>query len=167
MRPNLAYATLDGGVDEVVELDPTLHRNSIRHLAAADGAVAFAMQWQGDPMEPVPLLGLHRRGGAAILCTADVAEQRAMLGYAGSIAITRAHVAITSPRGGRLHVYRRDGSFAASVIRPDVCGLAAGLGGLVATDGLGGVIALSDGTIVPLRSAPNRAWDNHLILCGA
>ena len=36
----------DGAIGEVMELDPALWPNSIRHLAlAADGTLAFAMQW--------------------------------------------------------------------------------------------------------------------------
>ncbi|WP_375688620.1 DUF1513 domain-containing protein [Pseudooceanicola sp. LIPI14-2-Ac024] len=163
MRPNLAYATIDGGVEEVVELDTGLHKNSIRHLAARDGLVAFAMQWQGDLPDAAPLLGLHRRGSAPILCTAAMGEQMAMQGYAGSVAISpEGLIGITSPRGSRLHVFRPDGSFAAGFERSDICGLAEGIEGFVATDGMGTVIEARGDSLRPASRAV-RAWDNHLV----
>ncbi|KAA9006100.1 DUF1513 domain-containing protein [Histidinibacterium aquaticum] len=163
MRPNLAYVSVSGGVEEVVELDPGLHRNSIRHLAEHDGQVGFAMQWQGPLPDPAPLVGLHRRGGAPVLCATDLAEQMAMDGYAGSIAMTADRVAITSPRGGRVHLFGRDGSFRASVRRADVCGVAAQRGRLFATDGLGGLHRIEGDALRPLRLAEARNWDNHVV----
>lgn len=164
MKPNLAYARLDG-VREVVELDPELHLASIRHLASDGTTVAFAMQWEGDLPDPVPLLGLHRQGGAPVLCTADLAEQLAMDGYAGSVALAGGVVGITSPRGGRVHLFDLAGTFRGAVLRADVCGLAPRGAGLLATDGMGGVLALREGAAEPLNLAP-RAWDNHLVRVG-
>ena len=161
MRPNLAYVDVETGLQELVELDPALHRASIRHLAAASGTVAFAMQWEGDTAEPVPLLGLHRRGERPVLATAPLTEQIAMRGYAGSVAIAGARVGITSPRGGRLHVFDRAGAFLASHRRADACGLAPGPQGFLMTDGLGGILDV-DGGLRPRRVA-DRAWDNHLV----
>lgn len=165
MRPNLSYVSFSGEMLEQVELPDDLHLNSIRHLALApDGQVAFAMQWQGEPGEGVPLLGLHRRGQAAILAEADLAEQIAMEGYAGSVAFAAdgKSVGITSPRGGRLHVFNGTAGFLASHRRADVSGLAPGRGGFVATDGLGGILSLQDATLSGLTTA-TRAWDNHLV----
>ncbi|MFW2544240.1 DUF1513 domain-containing protein [Primorskyibacter sp. 2E107] len=161
MRPNLAYVTRDG-VQETVSLAPDLHHDSIRHLASDGETVAFAMQWQGALPDPAPLLGLHKRGSAPILTSADLAEQMAMDGYAGSVAVMGDTVAITSPRGGRVHLFGLDGHFRASARRADVCGVAAGPLGLMATDGLGGVWALDAGGMTPRRRA-RRAWDNHLV----
>ncbi|GHF69566.1 DUF1513 domain-containing protein [Seohaeicola zhoushanensis] len=165
MRPNLTYLGSDGTIHEQVESDPALHQNSLRHLALGpDGLVAFAFQWEGDPGESPPLLGLHRRGEAIQLLTADLSEQIAMKGYAGSIAADheRACVAITSPRGGRVHMFGFDGAFQGVVRRADVCGIGAADHGFVATDGLGGILSLVDGEVRPLAAQP-RAWDNHLI----
>ncbi|MEX3314649.1 DUF1513 domain-containing protein [Sulfitobacter sp. PS-8MA] len=165
MRPNLSYVTRDGAVLEQVELAPELRQNSIRHLALGpDGQVAFAMQWQGDPGAAGPLLGLHRRGSAAVLAEADLVEQMAMAGYAGSVAYTAdgSAVGITSPRGGRLHVFGTDGQFMAAQRRADICGLAPGAGGFVATDGLGGLLRGGGAGLAPLGKA-ERAWDNHLV----
>lgn len=162
MKPNLSYVTREGGTEEVVELAPELHQNSIRHLAAAGGLVAFAMQWQGDLSDPVPLLGLHRRGAAPVLASAGMAEQLAMNGYAGSVALSRDRVAITSPRGGRVHLFDLAGTFRAACPRADICGVARHADGMILTDGMGGLLALAGDAMTPLRKAP-RAWDNHIV----
>lgn len=124
------------------------------------------MQWQGEAADPVPLLGLHRRGADVVLCQADLAEQMAMQGYAGSVAIAGERVGITSPRGGRIHLFGLDGAFQGVVRRGDVCGLAPAGRGLIATDGMGGVVGLSGTDVRPLAVA-QRAWDNHLVAIGS
>lgn len=165
MRPNLSYLTLAGDLTEQVELDPTLWQNSIRHLAVRpDGLVAFAMQWEGEVDAAPPLLGLHRRGSPPILATAPLADERAMQGYAGSIAFrgTGDEVAITSPRGGRLHRFDTAGVFLGATSRTDICGLAPRGDGYLASDGLGGLIAL--GAKGPSPLAQHRcAFDNHIV----
>ncbi|NUH67146.1 DUF1513 domain-containing protein [Sulfitobacter sp. S0837] len=168
MRPNLSYLKLDGTLLDQVELAPEWRQSSIRHLALApDGQVAFAMQWQGAPGAAGPLLGLHRRGSRPVLAEADLVEQLAMDGYAGSVAYT-AHgdaVGITSPRGGRLHVFDTEGQFKVAHRRADICGLAPGAEGFVATDGLGGLLRGDMAGLSPLGRA-DRAWDNHLVALG-
>lgn len=161
MRPNLAYLTGEGALLDRVELTPGLHQASIRHLAYRDDLLAFAMQWQGALPDAAPLLGLHRRGAAPVLCTAPEPEQLAMQGYAGSVAMSSDRIGITSPRGGRLHLFDHTGAFQTSLRRADICGLAAGTDGLLATDGMGGILHAGE-SLSPLSRA-NRAWDNHLI----
>lgn len=173
MRPNLSYLSLSGDLLERLELSADLRRASIRHLAVgAGGQVAFAMQWQGDGAETVPLLGLHRRGNGPVLASAGQAEQRAMGGYAGSVAFSPdgQRVAITSPRGGRLHVFDAGGRFLRAERRQDICGLAPAPGGFLTTDGLGGVFhaAAEAAEAEPagglsLLARADRAWDNHLM----
>ncbi|MCT2539118.1 DUF1513 domain-containing protein [Sedimentimonas flavescens] len=168
MRPNLSYLSPEGAVLEVVDL-PELWQNSIRHLALrSDGQVAFAMQWQGDLAEPVPLLGLHRRGGDVTLAEPVEAEMFAMKGYAGSVAYTQdgQQVAITSPKGGRIQAFSATGVPLWSLARADVCGLGpCAEGGFVATDGQGLVARVIDGRLEPLSSA-RVSWDNHLVALG-
>ena len=169
MRPNLAYLGFDGTLLEKVELEAALWRNSIRHLAIrSDGMVAFAMQWEGEEGAARPLLGLHRRGEPARLAPAPLAHELAMQGYAGSIAFSGdgTEVAITSPRGGRVHRFSDRGDFLGPVSRADVCGLAAHRDGLLASDGLGGLIAIEAGRPRPLARC-DRAWDNHIVGLGA
>lgn len=165
MRPNLTYLDLAGSIIEQVELEPQFHKNSIRHLAiGSEGLVAFAMQWEGAPDVAPPLLGLHRRGTVPTLVKAPLGDELAMQGYAGSIAFSgdRREVAITSPRGGRLHRFSAEGDFLGVVSRADVCGLASRPEGYMASDGLGGLISVTPDGPNPLARF-ERAWDNHLV----
>lgn len=165
MRPNLSYFDLDGRLLETIELEPELWQNSIRHLALGpDGQVGFAMQWEGAPDAATPLLGLHRRGEAPVLASAPLADELAMKGYAGSIAFSGdgSEIAISSPRGGRLHRFAPDGSFLGAVSRADVCGLATHPAGYLASDGLGGLIAVGAHGTQPL-GRQDCAWDNHIV----
>lgn len=166
MRPSLVYTDLAGNERDRVELAPELRQNSIRHLAVrGDGLVGFAMQWEGAPNMATPLLGLHRMGTAPMLAEAPMEEQLLMQGYAGSIAFSGdgSELAITSPKGGRMHRFRPDGGFIASFRRADICGLAASGDGYLATDGLGGIIALDVQGGARALTRAHRAWDNHLV----
>jgi len=165
MAPSLTYLSGDGRLLDQMRLDATLNRNSIRHLAVrADGLVAFAMQWQGDTTPEAPLLGLHQRGTAPRLLQADPAEHLLMRGYAGSIAFdaTGENVAISSPKGGRAQVFDVQGGYQTSLIRSDLCGLATAPGGMIVTDGRGGILHLRDGDLT-LLAHDKRAWDNHIV----
>ncbi|MFT6451166.1 MAG: hypothetical protein ACJA06_000647 [Halocynthiibacter sp.] len=169
MAPSLAYIDLGGDLLEEMRLDPAMHQASIRHLALrGDGLIGFAMQWQGDPAQDVPLLGFHRRGKAAFFAETPFAELHVMQGYAGSIAFGSAgdEIAITSPRGGRMLRYSAqsgaEGRFLDSIARADICGLAVHEAGLLASDGLGGLIAIQNGKPRAL-SRSLLAWDNHIV----
>ncbi|MFN3208330.1 MAG: DUF1513 domain-containing protein [Roseovarius sp.] len=165
MRPNLTYLSLSGQVQDQLELSEDLHQNSIRHLAIRDdGLVGFAMQWEGVPDSATPLLGLHRMGENAVLAPAPLADELAMQGYAGSVAFSGngLEIAITSPRGGRLHRFAADGTFLGAVSRTDICGLAPLDAGYLASDGLGGLVGISaDGPRALDRL--DCAWDNHIV----
>ena len=165
MRPNLSYFDLAGRLLERVELERELWQNSIRHLALGpDGQVAFAMQWQGEANAATPLLGLHRRGEAPVLAVAPLADELVMQGYAGSVAFSGdgREIAISSPLGGRLHRFAPDGAFLGALSRTDVCGLAAHPAGYLASDGLGGLIAVGAQGARPL-GRQDCAWDNHIV----
>lgn len=165
MRPNLTYLALSGSVRARIELDIGLRRNSIRHLAVRrDGLVGFAMQWEGAQGAAPPLLGLHRMGDSPVLAQAPLADERAMQGYAGSIAFSGDgnEIAITSPRGGRLHRFSVAGAFLGATSRADVCGLAPMGHGYLASDGLGGLISVGATGATPL-ARDNCAWDNHIV----
>jgi len=165
MRPNLTYLDLDGATLEQLELEPGMSKNSIRHLTVRnDGLVGFAMQWEGEDGAAPPLLGLHRLGRPPVLAEAPLAHELAMQGYAGSIAFSGdgAEIAITSPRGGRLHRFSADGVFLGAVSRSDVCGLARRPDGFLASDGLGGLMAVSSEEASPLARI-DCAWDNHIV----
>jgi len=165
MRPNLTYLTLSGRVQDQVELETELRQNSIRHLAVRqDGLVGFAMQWEGAQGAAPPLLGLHRSGDIAVLAAARLGDELAMLGYAGSVSFSGdgREIAITSPRGGRLHRFSDDGAFLGVVSRTDVCGLAPMGSGYFASDGLGGLMSVVGTRQTPLTRT-ECAWDNHIV----
>lgn len=166
MHPNLTYLfSGSGSVVDQVTLEPELAQNSIRHLALTpDDTVAFAMQWEGDAGMAPPLLGLHRRGDAPVLAEAPLGDELAMDGYAGSVSFSGdgSSVAITSPKGGRVHRFATTGEFLGAVSRSDVCGLARHRSGFIASDGLGGLIHIESSETQPL-ARQRRAWDNHIV----
>lgn len=165
MRSNLSYLTMSGKILDQTEPAQELRQNSIRHLAVrGDGLVGFAMQWQGAAGAAPPLLGLHRMGRAPKLAEAPLADEIAMQGYAGSVAFsgTGGELAITSPRGGRLHRFSDNSAFMGAVSRPDICGLASLPRGYLASDGLGGMVAIEKDGATPL-SKQDCAWDNHIV----
>jgi len=165
MRPNLAYIDVTSGVVEKIALSTELHQNSIRHLDIhPNGTVAFAMQWQGDKSDVVPLLGLHKRGQKPQLLEADLSTQIGLKAYAGSVSYngTGDTLAITSPRGGQVHFYSAGGEFISNWQRRDVCGVRALDDGFLASDGNGALhmIGLEGGRPLTVQS---RAWDNHIV----
>jgi len=161
MRPNLTLLSADGGLLDQIEL-PDLRQNSIRHLALQGDSIAFAMQWEGDPDEPVPLLGLWTPGGAPLLCDAAADMASVMQGYAGSIAATSDRILITSPKGGAAMIFGADGTPVATHLRDDLCGVAAYAEGFVVTDGMGAIWAADDSGLIPLNTGGTQ-WDNHLV----
>ncbi|MBP0484142.1 DUF1513 domain-containing protein [Sagittula salina] len=170
MAPNLAYVSLSGEVMEVVEPPAGEHLNSMRHLVVdAMGRVALALQWQGDVAEAPALLMLHRRGEAPVWASAEGPRHDAMQGYAGSVSFSGdgMQVAITSPRGGRVQVFEAGtGHFVHEVLLEDVCGLAPGATGFVASTGIGGFHCIENGTARAMQ-AHKVAWDNHIVPIGA
>jgi uncharacterized protein len=164
MRPNLTLLSEDGTLLDQIAF-PDLHQNSIRHLALQGDTIAFAMQWEGDPSEPVPQLGLWTPDHAPLLCSPPEAEAFAMNGYAGSIAATPDRILITSPKGGALMLFDASGTHIATHHRADLCGAAAGPAGFTVTDGGGAVWAATDAALTPLATNPTL-WDNHLVALG-
>ncbi|MEM6577177.1 MAG: DUF1513 domain-containing protein [Pseudomonadota bacterium] len=169
MRPNLSFIHLNGRIEESVELDDALRLNSIRHLAVgSDGTVAFAMQWQGDVSDAVPLLGLRHADGAITLVDTERETGSDLQGYVGSVAIDRLGqlVAITSPRGGVFQVI--DAKSAQVVVNapiPDACGVAMAEEGFVVTSG-DGLISIGLGAEGDASAMTQHHWDNHLIPVG-
>lgn len=161
MRPNLTLLSPDGALSDQIEL-PDLSQNSIRHLALQGDTIAFAMQWEGDPAEPVPQLGLWTPGAAPVLCVPPETEAFTMQGYAGSIAATADRILVTSPKGGALMLFDDGGTHIATHRRADLCGAAASAGAFTVTDGSGAVWAADDAGLTPLATDSTR-WDNHLV----
>lgn len=161
MRPNLTLLAEDGVLLDQIDL-PDMHQNSIRHLALHGTGIAFAMQWEGDPAEPVPQLGLWTPGQDPVLFVPPEVEAFAMQGYAGSIAATATRILITSPKGGAAMLFASDGSHVATHRRADLCGAATHAGTFTLTDGGGAVWAADDQGLSPLAAGETQ-WDNHLV----
>jgi uncharacterized protein len=165
MHPNLTQLSAGGEILAQASLAPDLLQNSIRHLALLpDGRIAFAMQWEGDPAEIVPLLGLWTPGAAPVLCAAPEGEAPRMKGYAGSVAATaEGTLAMTSPKGGVAQLFDAFGTFLATVPRADVCGIAAlDADSFLASDGSGSLMRLTPaGPQVLMQGVV--AWDNHIV----
>ena len=166
MAPNLTYL-LDGRSIETVMLDPTLHKNSIRHLDVTAGQVAFGMQWQGEG-DPAVLAGVHRPGGPIVPLAASADHIRAMHGYIGSIAFSRAgdQIAVTSPVGGVTQVYDvATNALSDQIVAVDAGGIAARDAGFIITNGQGQLGQINQGDLHLGRGAP-LAWDNHIVPVG-
>ncbi|SFR45796.1 hypothetical protein SAMN04488005_2178 [Yoonia tamlensis] len=167
MAPNLAYLH-DGLVVETVALAPDMHKNSIRHLDVADGQVAFGMQWQGDG-DPAVLAGLHRQGQPIVPLAASADHMRAMRGYVGSIAFSRAgdQVAVTSPVGGVTQVFDvATNALSHQIVAVDAGGVAARGAGFIISNGQGQLGQIAQGQLQLGARAP-LAWDNHIVPVGA
>lgn len=162
MRPNLTRLDGNGQIADQVELPRDLHKNSIRHLALIGQTVAFAMQWEGDPADPVPLLGLWTSGETPRLCPPAETEMLTMKGYAGSIAVTSNRIALTSSKGGAVMLFDTSGQPVNTFRRADLAGVAPLNQGFAATDGNGVVWQLSDDGLSLMRK-DGPMWDNHLV----
>jgi uncharacterized protein len=166
MRPNLSLLSLDGQLQDKVELPTDLHLNSIRHLAQThDGALGFAMQWQGDLGEDVPIVGLYRPGAPPHLLAGGDPRRRNLQGYGGSLAFSAdgSLIAVTSPRGGVVQVMETtSGRMRREYQLRDVCGLITAPNGFISSSGDGRLFAL-EGPRVEALSHHGLAWDNHLI----
>lgn len=161
MRPNLTITDAEGTIADQAALPEDLHQNSLRHLAVnADGEVACAFQWQGDPFAAPPLLAAYR-DGTLTLANMSETEIRALNGYVGSVAYSRngQEIVITSPRGGVAHCLGADLSVGAIHRQADVCGVGATWDGFLLTDGLGQVATFGKAP----KTSHDLRWDNHLI----
>ena len=165
MRPNLTLLSPEGALLDQVQV-AGLPQNSIRHLALTGHGVAFAMQWQGDPAQAVPLVGQWTPGAPVVLCPARYSVALVMQGYAGSSACgDDGSIAVTSAPGGAVMMFDRTGGPMETLHRADISGVAASGAGFVATDGQGVVWGLTAGVLTPL-ARHQTLWDNHLIAIG-
>ncbi|HMB76908.1 MAG TPA: DUF1513 domain-containing protein [Kiloniellaceae bacterium] len=172
MAPSLVYIdAASGRLLEKVELPARLHQLSIRHLdVAGDGQVVFAMQYEGDLADEVPLVGLHRRGAAArLLRGPDDVETRTRR-YVGDVAFDASgrYLLASSPRGNLFTAWDAvRGSYLAAETLTDVCGLSAagGAGQFLVSSGIGALSHFDalQGEILRTKAADAATlWDNHL-----
>ncbi len=169
MRPSLAYIdAASGELLERVELEPALHRLSIRHLAlAADGCVWFGCQYMGPAADRPALVGRHRRGARLELFEGPAQTLRQMRNYVGSVTVDAAGavVATSSPVGGQVIYWdAASGRCLGTTELADGCGVApAAEAGFLLSSGLGAMLRTdASGAEKPVL-APSRevSWDNH------
>lgn len=166
MRPNLTWLDADGAITDQTAPPDAQRLNSIRHIAAApDGTIVAALQWQGYPLDRVPLMARITAGGISYHDHPDTARLK---NYGGSVAVSAdgGSIAVTGPKGG--YVLYFDGATGApngsealdlaSGAAPD------GQSGIVLTcaDGLAHRGAASGATRL---DAVDGGWvfDNHLV----
>lgn len=162
MEPSLVYLDLATGdlLDRATPPD-RLRKPSIRHIAEAESdAVRFGGQYEGPRGDPVELVGCHRRGENLALVPAPGTVCEATKGYVGSVAARRdgARIAVTSPRGGVPAIWNaRTREAVETPGIADLCGVAPGTLGFVASDGKGRL--WREGEVI---SSDDVQWDNHL-----
>ncbi len=162
MSPSLAI--IDPRHGEIIErqsLPPASHQLSIRHLAVdRDGTVWFGCQSQDRVWLAQPV-GHYKPGGEARLLDLPDDAATGMQGYVGAVAVSGDLVAFSSPVGNALLTLdRARGTVHALRHEPEVCGVADGTAGLIATSLRGAVLTADrDGA----RTDMDLRWDNHLI----
>lgn len=161
MRSNLAWLDQSGAITSLVEGD--LPKNSIRHIDTdRSGRVVAALQWQGNPMEQVPLLAEATPDGLRYL---DHPETARLKHYAGSIALSLDgdRIAMTGPKGGYVLFFNgRSGA-------PEG-GMDLQLASGVVAEGTGFAITHADGLWFSDHSTRevtgDWVFDNHLVRIG-
>jgi len=145
MEPSLVLLRRDGSLVSKEQLPERM--NSVRHLAvAADGTVVSGQQYEGDPMDRVPLLAIKRPGQPF---------QHFPLGEA-----------VTAPRGNKVFIWDLDSAALRQEAHlPDCAGVAAVAEGFVVSSGQGRCRLFDCRgerfTSTPLQM-PAGLWDNHL-----
>ena len=166
MQPNLAYIDRrDGRLLRRFEPPARWHQLSIRHIdIAPDDSVAVAMQYQGSPLQQPPLIALQRGEQPLQFLQAPAEIQPRLRNYCGSVRFSRdgSTLAVSSPRGGLVTLWRADGAFLGSHQQADVCGIASDANRFVFSDGGGRLQALgASGQTALLSENPGLHWDNH------
>ena len=169
MEPSLVMLRRDGTLVSKEQLPEQM--NSVRHLAvAADGTVVSGQQYEGDPMDQVPLLAIKRPGMAYQPFPLGEAQRQIMNQYTASLAINDSLrlLAVTAPRGNKAFIWHLDSTELLDEIHlPDCAGVAAVDNGFVISSGQGRCrfVDCSGERVAstPLQM-PSGLWDNHLRL---
>lgn len=169
MEPSLVMLRRDGTLQSKEQLPEQM--NSVRHLAvAADGTVVSGQQYEGDPMDQVPLLAIKRPGAPFQHFPLGEAQRRVMNQYTASLAINDALrlLAVTAPRGNKVFIWDLDSAALREEIHlPDCAGVAAIEQGFVVSSGQGRcrlIDCTSEHFVGTALKLPAGLWDNHLRL---
>ena len=169
MAPSLVLVdAITGALVANHTLDASLHRLSIRHLAAdAGGQVWFGGQWEGDASATPELIGRAGRDSALHLITPQAALGASLKGYIGSMAVSADGriIAASAPKAGRiLYIDAATGLVRAQSDLKDGCGIAGEHDEVfAATSGLGAFRhEVPGGSIISQSTLADLAFDNHL-----
>ncbi|MFC5069322.1 DUF1513 domain-containing protein [Flaviflagellibacter deserti] len=173
MEPSLALVDPRSGEARYkVDFGSDLTGLSVRHLAvASDGEAAFACQYEGDPEEAPPLVGLVSKDGRTRMLGMPDEDLYRLNNYLGAICLDGSErlIAATSPRGGMAAFWDRStGRYLGLAPMPDVCGVAAApeAGTFIVSSGNAGVkIARAethDLARVGGSDLDRYMWDNHI-----
>ncbi|HEY0963244.1 MAG TPA: DUF1513 domain-containing protein [Pseudomonadales bacterium] len=172
MQPSLAYIDRRGG--ELLEqhyMPEEFHQSGIRHMDVnADGLVALAMQFEGEPFIDAPLLATHRRGEALRMLHAGGEVQPQLKQYIGSVRfdIGGRFFAASAPYGNMITFWDAEaGTLLHRTRARDGCGVCAVQDGFVFSTGTTGRVAhidLATNTVVDFEmdTALDVLWDNHM-----
>jgi uncharacterized protein len=172
MQPSLAYIDRTSGqLLEQHYMPEEFHQSGIRHLDVnADGLVALAMQFEGEPFLDVPLLATHRRGEVLRLLKASPELQPQMKQYVGALRFDAGgrFFAASCPKGNMITFWDAEaGTLLQSTRARDGCGVCAVQDGFVFSTGTGRVahIDLATSTVADFATSAEEEhvfWDNHM-----
>jgi hypothetical protein len=172
MQPSLAYIDRNSGaLLEQHYMPDEFHQSGIRHLDVnADGLVALAMQFEGEPFMDVPLLATHRRGEELRLLKAAPELQPQMMQYVGALRFDAGgrFFAASCPKGNMITFWdAAAGTLLHSTRARDGCGVCAVQDGFVFSTGTGRIahIDLAANAVTDYETAAEAAhvfWDNHM-----
>ena len=174
MKPSLVFLNVrNGSVISKIALPSELHKNSIRHLdAGPDGTVLFGMQYQGNPSDAPPLVGMIGRDGKSLLFDAPEPLAPELKGYCADVAIDPSgrFGASTFPRGNRIAIWSLpDGKLVSVNSVHDSAGIAAGPhpGNFQFSTGFGKILSHSAKPSTPTVASRTQrfaglAFDNHM-----
>jgi hypothetical protein len=164
MKPSLVFVDrTTGDLREKHELDPALHKLSIRHMDFdRTGTLWFGCQHEGPASERPALVGRARMGEKFELLAFPEKVLARLRNYVGSVAANPAAgtVAVSSPQGNALVVLdAKDGAVVSVCDLTEVCGIAPDSAGFLASTGTGEIVP-QDGAA---HSDPRYVWDNHML----
>ena len=164
MRPALVFVDrITGDLREKHELDPALHKLSIRHMDFdRTGTLWFGCQHEGPAVERPALVGRARMGERFELVAFPEKVLAGLRNYVGSVAANASAgtVAVSSPQGNAFVVLdAKDGAVASVRDLTEVCGIAPDGGGYLASTGTGALVP-PEGSA---HSDVHHVWDNHML----
>ena len=164
MTPALTYLDLDDG-KTIDHFSLDNHQLSIRHLdVSSTGKVIAGLQYQGAKSDQVPLAISHQGQQKLQFLKADDSTWARLNQYTASVCIDEPNnqVAISGPRGDLITLWDLDtDTFIKKIKMRDVAGLSMSNNQLIASNGKGQTINVSESPLHP-NTFRNIRWDNHL-----